>query len=323
MTSTAVTEAAPSVQPAPPATSTPAPEPTAAPAGVLPIVDMHFHPDGSWDLDALVALMDELGVQRAAGGSGDPTAIALDFAAAYPERFVPFAGQDGIRALNLLEGAESWNLETAAIQTYVARLETELQSGCWAGIGEVFVNTLGSHVSGGFSVPADSVLMRRLLDLSAQYAAPLSVHMDAASASVAELRRLLDSNPDGTLIWAHAGWYAEPQLLREMLQAHLNLYVELSFRDELRSFFAVTSRGQLRDDWRALLEEMPQRFVLGTDLNPPPTSEKYRELIVFWRSVLEQLTPATAAMLANENATRIVGGSMVADAEACASMVGG
>jgi hypothetical protein len=312
--------------PTQPAASPPAAtqQPTTPPTSVagLPIIDMHFHPDASWDLSQLVALMDELGVQRAVGGSGDSGIEALRFAAAYPERFVPFAGQDGMRALNLAQGAPGWNLESEAALAYVDDLEALLAAGCWAGIGEAFVNTLGSHVSGGFSVPADSPFMRRIFDLSAQYGAPLSVHMDAAPVSVAELRHLLDSNPDGAFIWAHAGWYATPAQLRELLQSHPNLYIELSFRDEPRSFFPVSIGGVLQEDWRALLEEMPDRFVLGTDLLPPPTPQKYSELILFWRGVLDQLMPETARMLAHENAIRLLGAVTPPD-ERCLEMLDG
>lgn len=320
---TAVTEATPApTQPAA-ALPTATAQPSATTTGELPIIDMHFHPDAGWDRSGLIALMDELGVQQAVGGSGDEGVEALRFAAEHPGRFVPFAGQDGIRALNLLEGAPSWDLESAATLTYLDDLEAQLEAGCWAGIGEAFVNTLGSHVSGGFSVSADSALMRRLFELSAQYEAPLSVHMDAAPASVAELRRLLDSNPDGKFIWAHAGWYATPAQLRELLLAHANLHIELSFRDELRSFFPVTVGGVLQGDWHALLEDMPERFVLGTDLLPPPTPEKYSELILFWRGVLEQLTPDTAAMLAYANAQRLLGDRTPGNAEECVGMLGG
>ena len=314
--------ALPEATPTPETTRTPTatPEPTASPEpALLPIIDVHFHPDAAWNIEELVALMDELGVVMAIGGAGDSGVEALRFTATYPDRFIPFAGQDGMRALNLIQGAPSWELESVAAQDYVAGLEEQLQADCWAGIGEAFINTLGSHVSGGFSIPADSPLMQRLLALAAQYDAPLSVHMDAAPASVEELKTLLDSNPDGLLIWAHAGWYASPSQLRELLQAHANLYIELSFRDELRSFFPVTSGGELQENWRDLLEELPDRFVLGTDLNPPPTPEKYSELVLLWRGVLEQLTAETASMIGHENATRLVDETRVTDPGSCAA----
>jgi hypothetical protein len=327
--SVGVVSTAPQPTAEPETTSTPAanPEPTATPTAtptpaLLPIVDLHFHPDAAWNIEELVALMDELGVVMAIGGAGDSGVEALRFAAAYPDRFVPFAGQDGMRALNLIQGAPSWELQSKEAQDYVAGLEEQLQAGCWSGIGEAFVNTLGSHVSGGFSVPADSPLMQRLLTLAAQYDAPLSVHMDAAPASVEQLKTLLDSNPDGALIWAHAGWYATPAQLRELLQAHANLTIELSFRDELRSFFPVTGEGVLLEDWRGLLEEMPDRFVLGTDLNPPPTPQKYAELVRFWRGVLDQLSPEAASKIANENAMRLVDETRVTDPASCAAGLG-
>jgi predicted TIM-barrel fold metal-dependent hydrolase len=281
---------------------------------------MHFHPDAGWDIPTLLALLDELGVSRAVGGSGGNGSIALSFAGQHPDRFVPFAGQDTVRGLYLTDAAAVINFESDRIVRHVAALEEALKADCWAGIGEMFVNTLASHRTGAMRMPADSTLMRRLWEISATYSVPLSVHMDADPASVAELRRLLALNPKGTWIWAHSGWYAEPALLREMLQAHPNLYLELSFRDELRSFFAVSSNGRLRESWRALLEEMPDRFVLGTDLLPPPTPQKYSELILFWRGVLDQLMPETARMLAHENATRLMGAVTPPD-ERCLAML--
>jgi predicted TIM-barrel fold metal-dependent hydrolase len=304
-------------------TNAPATAATIAPTAIaierLPIVDMHFHPDVGWDIDSLLALMDELGVKLGVGGSGGTGSEALDFWRAHPDRFVPFAGQDAVRTLYRAEGTAATNFESARVVGQVARLGEQLDAGCWAGIGELFVNTLASHRTGAMRMPADSALMRRLWEMSATYSAPLHVHMDADPTSVAEMRRLLESNARGTWIWAHAGWYAQPTLLRELLQAHDNLYIELSFRDELRSFFAVSGGGRLRDDWRALLEEQPERFLLGTDLLPPPTAAKYRELILFWRGVLQQLTPATAAKLAHENAERLLSQSRAVDVSRCSA----
>jgi predicted TIM-barrel fold metal-dependent hydrolase len=317
-----LSSATPEVVTPAPAQPVATPAPTQVAIANLPIFDMHFHPDTAWDLPSLIALMDELGVAKAVGGSGGTGSTALDFAERYPDRFVPFAGQDVLRALHASEGTAVSNFESPRVVQHVAALEQGLLARCWAGIGELFVNTIASHRTGAFRMPADSNLMRRLWETSATYDVPLSVHMDADPASVAELRRLLALNPAGTWIWAHSGWYAEPALLRELLQAHPNLYLELSFRDEPRSFAAVSSGGRLREDWRSLLEEMPERFVLGTDLLPPPTAAKYGDLIRFWRGILEQLTPATAAKLAHDNAARLLSEGRAVDIQACSAAIG-
>lgn len=301
----------------------PSPAPTAIVIDKLPIIDMHFHPDVGWDIGALVSLLDQLGVAKAVGGAGGAGSIALTFAGEQPQRFVPFAGQDAVRALYLAEGTAVTNFESDRAVRHLATLEEGLKAHCWAGIGELFLNTLSSHRTGSMRMPADSTLIRRLWEMSATYGVPLSVHMDADPVSVAEMRRLLALDRNGTWIWAHAGWYTEPALLRELLQAHVNLNLELSFRDELRSFFAVSGGGKLKEEWRLLLEEMPERFVLGTDLLPPPTPAKYTELIVFWRGILEQLTPATAAKLAYQNAERLLGDYAPIDATRCTAIASG
>jgi hypothetical protein len=95
--------------------------------------------------------------------------------------------------------------------------------------------------SGAFG--AQHPLMRRLWSMSAAYGVPLSVHMDADPASIAEMERLITSDRAGTWIWAHSGWYADPALLRRLFQAHPNLYADLSFRDSSRSWSPVEDAG--------------------------------------------------------------------------------
>jgi hypothetical protein len=54
-----------------------------------------------------------------------------------------------------------------------------------------------------------------------------------------------------------------------------------------------------------LLEEFPDRFVIGTDMDPP-TLETYTEEIGFWRGILTQLSPTAAVKLAHESAERLL-----------------
>jgi hypothetical protein len=295
------------------------PAATATPMAIerLPIVDMHFHPDAGWDIESLVRLMDELGVKLAVGGSGGTGGDALAFWRAHPDRFIPFAGQDAVRTLYAAEGTAATEFRSARVVGHVTRLAEQLDARCWVGIGELFVNTVASHRTGAMRMPADSALMRRLWEMSATYGVPLHVHMDADPASVAEMQRLLALNRSGTWIWAHSGWYLDPVLLREYLRVNPNLYAELSFRDEPRSFVSVSNGGRLREEWREVIEEMPERFLLGTDLLPPPTAAKYAELIVYWRGIMQQLTPATAAKLAHENAERLLASSRAVDVGQC------
>lgn len=278
-----------------------------------PIIDLHFHAIPDWDLQALVKVMDDGGVVMA-GNGGRSDSVALSFAEKFPGRFIPFVGQRPIHDLIQKEGEQVWKLESKAVLEYLDQLEAGVRAGQFKGIGELFVNNIRSRPSWfpGALYPADSPLMQRLWAMSATYGVPLSVHMEATEESVAQMERLLASNRQGTWIWAHAGHFGEPPLLRRLFQGHPNLYCELSWREGLRLekfrrsiAEPIDYHGKLRKEWKELLEEFPERFVIGTDVegHDPRT---YAEMIQFWRKILPQLSPQTAAKIAHQNAERLL-----------------
>jgi len=106
------------------------------------------------------------------------------------------------------------------------------------------------------------------------------------------------------------GWLpaADPALLRQLLAAHPNLFCELSGRESIRRIYRgdpIDEAGVLKPAWKALLEDLPDRFVIGTDVDPA-TLGTYAEEVRWWRGILAQLTPATAAKLAHQNAERLL-----------------
>jgi predicted TIM-barrel fold metal-dependent hydrolase len=274
------------------------------------IVDVHFHPAPTWDLDALTKLFDELGVAAAGNGARDSDVVAAKFAQHHPARFIPFVGNEPIRQFTSREGERAWTLQSAGVVDYLAQLETALRDKRVRGIGELVVNSVHSRSDKPARYPADSPLMRRLWALSAKYDVPLSVHLDATPDALAEMERVLASDRGGTWIWAHSGWLpvAKPSLLRRLLQAHPNLFCELSGRESIRRIYRgdpIDNDRVLKPDWKALLEDFPDRFVIGTDVDPA-TMAAYAEEIGYWRGILMQLSPATAARLAHDNAERLL-----------------
>lgn len=276
----------------------------------LSIIDVHFHPAPMWDLYALVKLFDELGVAAAGNGARDSDALALKFSQQNPGRFIPFGGNEPIRQLINREGERAWTLQSATVTDYLAQLETAVREKRYKGIGELVANSTYSRSDKAAKYPADSPLMRRLWTLSAKYDVPLSVHLDATPDSLEQMERLLASDRAGTWIWAHTGWLpvASPSLLRRLLQAHPNLFCELSGRESIRRIYRgdpIDDDRVLRPAWKALLEDFPDRFVIGTDVDPA-TMSAYAEEIGYWRGILAQLSPAAAAKLAHGNAERLL-----------------
>jgi predicted TIM-barrel fold metal-dependent hydrolase len=255
-------------------------------------------------------LFDELDVAAAGNGARGADSVALKFAEQYPGRFIPFGGNEPIREFIKREGERAYTLQNPGVVGYLGRLEGALRNGQFKGIGELVVNSTYSRSDKPSKYPADSPLMQRLWALSASYGIPLSAHMDATSDSIAQMERLLASDRRGIWIWAHTGWSADssPTLLRRLLREHPNLFCELSGRESIRRIYRgdpINEGGTLKPSWRTLLEEFPDRFVIGTDIDPA-TLETYTEGIGYWRGILTQLSPTTAAKLAHENAERLL-----------------
>jgi len=279
-------------------------------AQTVPIIDLHFHADQAWDIHALVKLFDELGVAAAGNGARGSDDLALKFAQQYPGRFIPYGGNEPIRGFISREGERAYTLQSRAVVEYLGQLETALRDKQFKGIGELVINSTHSRADKASKYPADSSVMRRLWALSATYGIPLSAHMDATPESIQEMERLLASDRRGTWVWAHTGWLpaADPSMLRRLLGAHLNLFCELSGRESIRRIYRgdpIDEGGVLKPAWKALLEDLPDRFVIGTDVDPA-TLKTYAEEIGYWRGILAQLSPAAAVKLAHENAERLL-----------------
>jgi predicted TIM-barrel fold metal-dependent hydrolase len=207
-------------------------------------------------------------------------------------------------------GAAAWTVEGTEVDAYLDQLDSALAAGRFAAIGEIHVDSTASYFTGTPPIryPADAPLMQRLWTMSAAHGVPLSVHMDGSPDSVASMERLLASDRRGTWLWAHTGHYTEAPVVRRLLEAHPNLYCELSYRSSIspsRTAVPLDDNGVLQLEWRELLEDFPDRFVLGTDLSAPSHAE-YTRHISFWRAILEQVSPETAAQIAYSNAEQLL-----------------
>lgn len=282
----------------------------ASPAGTdLPIVDLHFHIDPRWSAAALASVLGSTGVSKAANGGFGSDELVLALASAVSgQRVLPFAGLTPIRSLTQQYGERAWTLEEPSVASYIDALERSLRSGAYRGIGELFVNNVNSHPANVVATryPADSPLMRRIWAMSARYGVPMSVHMEADADMVAGMESLLGSDARGSWLWAHCGVFATPDIVGPLLERHPNLHCELSFRDEVRRSTAPIDRGGTWvPQWRELVERLPDRFSVGTDTGSTDPLA-YTAAIAYWRRLLAQLSPRARALVAHENAERLM-----------------
>jgi predicted TIM-barrel fold metal-dependent hydrolase len=167
-----------------------------------------------------------------------------------------------------------------------------------------------------------------LADVGAKHGKPIVLHMEAVPKemplpeglksppnapqlheNIAAFERLLAHNPKAKIIWAHAGTdgtgFRTPELMRRLLQAHPNLYMELKLDGSAAAKNPPLVDGKVSPDWLKLLQDFPDRFIIGSDQHypAPPGQQRWQAPVL----VLNQLPAELQSKIARENAMHIYG----------------
>lgn len=158
----------------------------------------------------------------------------------------------------------------------------DLYPGLWQGIGEVFTRHDDlTALTSGDTPRANNEAMTRIYHLAAERDLPVLLHSNITSKRernplyLAEIEEPLRNHPHTRFIWAHAGSSLEIHrhqeqmdfllpVLTRLLEDYPNLYVDLSW--SVLKPYLLDPQGVPRQEWVALVERFPQRFVLGSDL---------------------------------------------------------
>lgn len=148
------------------------------------------------------------------------------------------------------------------------------------------------------SANADGRIARRLMQLAEQRELVVLAHCDDAA-----VERLMAHAPRARLIWAHTGIGGVPAArVRELLRRHPTLMGELSYRPGL-----TDGGGRLSTEWKALLLEFPQRFLVGSDTWINARWQGYEALMREARHWLGDLPPAVARRIGWDNGAELFG----------------
>ena len=316
------------------------------PVAPLRYVDVHVHPIAG-SMEEPRAVMKEAGI-RAMVLMPPPQVSGMrriadheSFVAAVRDQPASFAFLGGGGSLNLMiHDTAAERVDTAVRERFAARARKILADGA-AGFGEMSPHHLSAMPGHPYeSVPADHPLFLLLADIAAENNAVIDLHFDlvardtvlpprfSASLNPGTLRanlegfeRLLAHNRGARVVWAHAGsdriGHWTPQLSRTLLARHPNLY--MSIRLGLAKM-AVPNAMLLPDagldpEWRAVLEEYSDRFVVGGDqffvtgLQGSGPGIEFSRLAPAQRqlqaALLALLPPETARRIGYENALRL------------------
>jgi len=293
-----------------------------------PIVDAHAHLGASFDWETMITTMDRNKVSRRIlmaryypGGPGDKPGSdeeAVKLAERYPGRFYPLVGMQR----PLLTGSHKWMTPDSKVNQLIEDTERKLASGKYYGIGEFIVRhwayTPGKHAEQ--ENPIDSLFMRRMSAIAARFDVPMVIHMEGYPALVQDFSRLLADYSGTRFVWAHNCGRSKAVVIRRMLSRHANLFCDLGGMTNtgkrgygvgwprMEEFSALIERnGMLFPDMKALYEEFPDRFMVGSDVAHAQgnTLKNYSSRMRRFRRLLGQLGPVTARKFAETNAVRI------------------
>jgi hypothetical protein len=215
-----------------------------APAGgaePLPIFDAHVHySHDAWDMvppELALKLVREAGVRRVLVSSSDDDGQRRLVKLA-PEVFLP-----SLRPYRKRGDPSTW----ARDPSVVSYLEERLANFSYVALGEFHI----------FGADVDLPVPRRMIELARRHNLVLHSHSDAEA-----VERQFVQWPAARILWAHAG-FDSPAHVRAMLKNHPRLWCDLAFRSD------HVVAGKLDPEWRALLLEFPDRFLLGTDTFTP------------------------------------------------------
>ncbi|WP_280153276.1 amidohydrolase family protein [Piscinibacter sp. XHJ-5] len=148
------------------------------------------------------------------------------------------------------------------------------------------------------SANANGPVAQKLMRLAQERELAVLAHVDDDAIDL-----LMAHAPNVRLIWAHTGIGGAPVArVRALLVKHPTLMGELSYRPGL-----TDGSGRLSADWKALLGEMPERFLIGSDTWVNERWDSYETLMRQARAWLGDLPPEAARKIAWENAAALFG----------------
>lgn len=254
------------------------------------IVDAHSHVPNATAIDAYVAAMKRHNVTRVVllgvgGVQKEDSAWISAAAKKYPERVVPAVPVPDPTAADA-----------------AARLDAELKRGRFRVVGEVHVRQASRQIARDPSAAPFVALLR----VAAAHEAPVVIHQDLDERAAAALERALAAEPKAVIVLAHAG-EAPPARIEPLLARHANLRVDLSGMHFQRTPSLATETGPLDPAWKALIEKMPDRFMIGVDVWAPRFFEpKMLDRLMAWtRRILGELRPDVAERVAWRNAAAL------------------
>jgi len=256
-----------------------------------PLIDAHSHLPSSTAIDAYVAAMKRHNVLKVVllgvgGVQKDDTAWLTAASRKYPDRVV--AGLP---------------LPDPTSEDAVSQLELQLDRGKPRVVGEVHMRQVGRRL---IDRDPNGPVFGRILATVGKFGVPIVIHYELTDQAETALDRALAAHRKSTVVLAHGG-EGPPGRLDRLLFRNPNLFVDLSGMHFQRTPALATETGPMDPGWKALIEKMPDRFMIGIDAYAARLFEPAMldRLFAWTRRILGELRPDVAARVAHGNAVKL------------------
>ena len=242
------------------------------------------------------------------------------------------AGGSGVLGEYLYTGHAGMTVSKQDKEAFRTLAESLANKGIVA-FGEIglyhFGNPQAGNVFGG--VPLDHPLLDVLGDVAARSGVPIDVHFEVVTQSIdlpqhlqgagnpdhletnlSQFEGFLSRNKKAKIVWAHVGYEAlpfrTPKLCRTLLRRHNNLFmsIRLTRGSDKKPSAAMDGNGNLKEHWRQLFADFPDRFVFGSEsMYGSAQSSRFEDEFILYQKLLAQLPPSAAKKIAASNARAI------------------
>ena len=221
----------------------------------------------------------------------------------------------------------------AQLNRRLLRLEADMASDECLGFGEFALRHYNKYKAGDtrgsqpvIVIPFETAAMHRMFEVVARAGKPIDLHIEPMtqygdsheSGWLSEITGLARRYPDIPLILSHTGM-TRPENLRQILVAFPNVYANIRIVEPGTGWTNIEAvnqhNGAFYEDWAGLFEDMPERFMVGTDYKFFKERNKgkrrevsgYEDLVRIYRRALGSLHPDAAETIARKTAKRVFG----------------
>lgn len=284
-------------------------------AKTVPIADTHMHVTTSAGTGFLVSeVLDGMNQSNVKWGGG----VGKYFAELHEilgDRYIPAYGQNEFFNV-LYEKRESGLTDLENFSQMFTEADELFRKGKIKGFGEIHTTNVSSADKGinKRDIRSKSPVVEKMFEIANRYDGFVAIHTEYSKQAMQDFLELTKDYPKATLVLDHCVFYAGVEDIRNLMRQASNVVCEISSNGSIQPgqkaagmvrIHGGFGNGALRENWLQLIEEFPDRFMLGTD-TCCGLGRRYPDIITNLRNeVLAPLKPDTLEKVAYKNAIRV------------------